>query len=818
MTTISQFTSINVGSSPNDGTGDNLRAAFTKVNQNFANIARIGIGAANVVTTGVVNINNQTNATNIISGALTVAGGIGIAKDVYVGGNLIVQGAQIVTNKQTVLVSEMVAQNLNVGYVLARTMSANAGTASSSSSTGDLVVVGGVGIGGNLHVGSSITAGGINATPIGLTTPAVANFTDISVNSLAINTLGGVGTLGNTAIPGTIDNMNIGTVTPGVGNFTGVYAPAGSISEITGVLMSNSQPNVTSLGTLSSLAAAGDESTSFSTGAAQINGGVGITGNVYVGAVYTNGLYWAANNNVMSTGTSGGLPSGLNTQVQFNDGGHFGASPLSYFVSNSAIVATSGLDSTSTTTGAVQVQGGLGVTGNIFAGNIYGSFIGDGSLLTNIPNSAFTSSGIIINTGFGLGGGNSSPVALGGTVNLVNNGVTLVNSGNGINVSATTGNVIITNTGVLGIVANVGLSANVASGTVQLNNTGVTSLMANIGIGLSTMTGDIVVSNYGVTRITGTTNQINSTSGTGNITLSLPQNINSTATPSFSGVTLNSISHSGTTGIGDIGSFSSGFGNVYAANVIATKFFGDGSGLINVSSGSYTNSNVAAYLPTYTGNVGGTITTAAQPGITSVGTLGSLTISGNVTANGYVGTQYGNVNTSTGIFSGAITLNSSGATTAIINGGTTGTGNIGSSTSTFNTVYAKATTAQYADLAELYIADAVYEPGTVVVFGGSKEITACKMIADVSVAGVVSTNPAYLMNSGAEGGTPVALRGRVPVRVTGKVTKGDLLVTSEYVGCAASVHRDKSYGVAIFAKALEDKSYTDIGVIEAVII
>jgi hypothetical protein len=164
----------------------------------------------------------------------------------------------------------------------------------------------------------------------------------------------------------------------------------------------------------------------------------------------------------------------------------------------------------------------------------------------------------------------------------------------------------------------------------------------------------------------------------------------------------------------------------------------------------------------------------------------------------------------------AITINSAGGT-SIINGGANATGNIGSSSSYFNTVYATASTALYADLAENYLADAKYAPGTVVVFGGEHEITITNQVADERVAGVISTNPAYLMNSG-EPGLPVALRGKVPVRVVGPVTKGDSLVTSTIPGVAFSVGRERVYGQAVFAKSLESNNTDNEKVILAVII
>jgi hypothetical protein len=105
-------------------------------------------------------------------------------------------------------------------------------------------------------------------------------------------------------------------------------------------------------------------------------------------------------------------------------------------------------------------------------------------------------------------------------------------------------------------------------------------------------------------------------------------------------------------------------------------------------------------------------------------------------------------------------------------------------------------------LAEHYESDAEYLPGTVVVFGGQKEITVTQTQADARVAGVVSTNPAYLMNANSVG-LPIALRGRVPVLVIGPVHKGDSLITSVEPGYAESIGQNTSYGQAVFAKALE---------------
>ena len=148
--------------------------------------------------------------------------------------------------------------------------------------------------------------------------------------------------------------------------------------------------------------------------------------------------------------------------------------------------------------------------------------------------------------------------------------------------------------------------------------------------------------------------------------------------------------------------------------------------------------------------------------------------------------------------------------------------NIGSGTAKYNTVYATtfdgiATKARYADLAENYSADTEYEPGTVIILGGAKEITTTTTKGDTKVIGVVSEKPAYLMNSDLTGEfvTPVALTGRVPCKVIGKTQPGDILVSSAIAGYAI-VNNNPEVGTVI-GKAMETKDTTERGTIEIVV-
>ena len=145
--------------------------------------------------------------------------------------------------------------------------------------------------------------------------------------------------------------------------------------------------------------------------------------------------------------------------------------------------------------------------------------------------------------------------------------------------------------------------------------------------------------------------------------------------------------------------------------------------------------------------------------------------------------------------------------------------NLGSTTAWWNNIYGTAVHAQYADLAERFAADAEYDAGTVVELGGSAEITAVGLDLSEEVFGVISTKAAYLMNSGA--GTdsthpPIAVQGRVPVRVTGVIHKGDRLVSAGN-GVARSGNKSEINAWNVIGRALENKTSPGEGIIEAVV-
>ena len=183
------------------------------------------------------------------------------------------------------------------------------------------------------------------------------------------------------------------------------------------------------------------------------------------------------------------------------------------------------------------------------------------------------------------------------------------------------------------------------------------------------------------------------------------------------------------------------------------------------------------------GNTGatltGTLNTAAQTNITSVGTLTGLTVSGAIVPNG------------------------------------NNTVNLGSTSAWWQNVYGVSIQAKYADLAEKYTADATYESGTVLDFGGDNEVTLSTTDGSSYVAGVVTTDPAYLMNSQleAEHVAAIALTGRVPTKVIGPVRKGQMMVSAGNGYARAEMYPAMG---SVIGKALENFGEGE-GIIEVVV-
>ena len=248
-------------------------------------------------------------------------------------------------------------------------------------------------------------------------------------------------------------------------------------------------------------------------------------------------------------------------------------------------------------------------------------------------------------------------------------------------------------------------------------------------------------------------------------------------------------------------------GNVQAGNLRTT-------GLISATGNIDSAANIAGSF--FLGNGSQLTGLSAAVSVTKI-TNGSTEIN--------AGTPGGNANVTIGGTSNVAVFTTSGAVMigitvpSISKSGANAVGNIGDSSNYFNRVFATATTALYADVAERFAADEELAPGTVVELGGAKEITRSKLDLSEKVFGVISTRPAHLMNGGAgEDDThpPVAMTGRVPVQVVGTVSKGDRLVSAGN-GIARAALPGEATAFNVIGRSLVDKPTPEQSTIEAIV-
>ena len=645
------YININTGAVANDGTGDTIRSAFGTVNDNFQTFneglfagTRQSIISAASVTGGYIVSNtyvlasSYVNADSIVGNTVTSYGNLFVSQD----------GATIVGNVSII-------GNLNV---------TGAQTSSASQNTSAPIL--------DLH----FDGGGLSSDD-GKDIGIAAQYYDASEKTFFLgwqNTSESLVYLDNTTV---VSNV-VTAGTPGNVQF--------------GQLMLS---NTTS-------------TTSSTTGALIVKGGTGVAGNVHIA-----GNLVTANTGTVSTGniTVRGFHVG-NMNFSGADTIYINGSPVvtsaGAFNGGTVGLATtfqSATASTSKTTGAVIVTGGLGVSGNTFVSDIHA--VGN--------NAAFRGNLI------GTLKTNAQP------------SVTSVGTLTGLNVSGvtTTANIIpdTGNTHWLGQPGSAYLNAYINTLSVDtINGSGFTST------GVSEFQSNIVASS--------TTTSTNKTTGAIVVT-----------------------------GAGGVG---------VGGDVRSDKVY--------VDSGVFWSGNSAPFA-----SVGGADTQIQFNDSGSLGGDADLTY--NKTTN--ILTTTGNVN--------ANHLNATTSLQSNVVNAVTGTfgGNV---SATYFT--GTATEALYADLAEKYITDQDYYPGTVVVVGGTAEVTASS--EGERAIGVISTAPAFLMNKDADG-QAVALKGRVPCRVVGAVAKGDELVPANN-GCA------KAGDGKVFGVALETSTDTDERVIEIVVL
>ena len=634
------YININTGAVANDGTGDTIRSAFGTVNDNFQTFndglfagTRQSIISAASVTGGYIVSNtyvlatSYVNADSIVGNTVTSYGNLFVSQD----------GATIIGNVTIV-------GNLNVS-----------GSQSSSASQNTSAPI------LDLH----FDGGGLSSDD-GKDIGIAAQYYDVAEKKFFLgwqNTSESLVYLDNTTVASNVVTAG----TPGNVQF--------------GQLMLSN--------TLSS--------TSSTTGALIVKGGTGVAGNVHIA-----GNLVTANTGTVSTGNitvrgfhvgnmnfSGADTIYINGSPVVTSAGAFNGGTVGLATTFQSVTA-----STSKTTGAVIITGGMGVTGNTFVSDIHAvgtdaAFRGNliGTLKTNAQPSV-TSLGTL--TGLTVSG------------------------------QTTTGNII-----------------PAAGNTYWLGQPGSSYLNAYIN-----------------------TLSVDTINGTGFVSSGVSEfqsNIVASSATSSTNKTTGAIVVTGAGGIG------------VGGDVRTDKVY--------VDNGVFWSGNSAPFA-----SVGGADT---QVQFNDSGTLGGdADLTYNKTTN--VLTVNGNVGVS------HVSVTNSVQATTVNTFGLTGNNATFSANVTASHFVGTATQAIYADLAEKYATDQTYEPGTVVVVGGTAEVTACA--EGQRAIGVVSTAPAFLMNKDAEG-QAIALKGRVPCKVVGAVNKGDELVPADN-GCA-KVGTGKVFAIAL---------------------
>jgi hypothetical protein len=366
-------------------------------------------------------------------------------------------------------------------------------------------------------------------------------------------------------------------------------------------------------------------------------------------------------------------------------------------------------------------------------------------------------------------------------------------------------------TGIVRVQNNTGLFV----GTANVFNVNTTTTDANIKSNISG--GNLIIQ----ANVSGTTYIVATAYGANGVFA-----IGNAATVGTTlGVTGNSSGGNLTTG-GQV----SAVGNITGGNIITSSLMLGNtiSATANVQAGNLRTTGQVSATGNITSaaNIAGTYFLGNGSQLTGLSLGVSVTKFVNGTTEGNIGIAGGNVNFDVGGTANVLVLTTGTAyfagnvsTIGIEKTGTNAIGNIGSSSNYFNRVFATATTALYADVAERFAADELLEPGTVVELGGTKEITRSTEDLSENVFGVISTRPAYTMNGGAgEDDThpAVAMTGRVPVKCVGTVRKGDRLVSAGE-GVARAAQPGEATAFNVIGRSLENKHTPELGTIEAIV-
>jgi hypothetical protein len=760
------------------------------------------LNLAGGVTAGNGVFNSNVNSTNTTSGALQVIGGAGVTQNMFVGGNLSVSGA-INFNSSLSITGDNAVITLSPG-----------GTGTVSIQPAGVTTIGTLGVQTTLVGNLSATQNqqNINFSPTGTNSA-------ITFNSAGSLTLGAAAAGGINVTTNMTSNSNIavngGSLTTTAATFnlidTGAttvnFARAGTAITIganalgTTTVRNNLivSGDLTVSGTNATISATSvtvaDNAIQLAQRATPTNA-VADGGGIILKGTTDKTILWDVTNTNWTLSEHINIPTSKVYKVN-------NVSVLSATALGSSVIGSS-LTSVGTLTGgtwnAAVIAGQFGGTGvanvgrtitlggNLTTTGAFNTTIG----VTNTTSVTLPTSGTLIGTN---DIGTVSNTMLAGSIpnsKLANSSIVLngsvVNLGDTATVTANLANNLTVGTG---LQLDSGTTFNgSAARTISINNT-VATLAGTQTLTNKTFTDSSTLFQDDVDNTKKMAFQLSGITTATTRTLTVP-NVSGTIVTT-----------------GDTGSVS----NTMLAGSIANNKLANstisgvalGSNLNTLTAGSFLTWSVGT---NYNGSAASTLAvnaTSANTGSTVV----ARDASGNFTAGVITAALTGNATTATNIR--VSTTNFAGSTASAAN---TVALRDGSSDIFANLFRGTATTARYADLAENYLGDVKYEEGTVVMFGGDAEVT---LAADSTrrVAGVVSTNPAHLMNDGLKGETVVALalQGRVPCKVTGKIRKGDMLVAAG--NGHARAEEDPKMGQVI-GKALEDFD-GDSGVIEVVV-
>jgi hypothetical protein len=681
---------------------------------------------------------------------------------------------------------------------------------------------------------TTLTATTVNA---GTTTSATLNATTGNVTTL------GVGTTTSATLNATTGNITNGAITTLVAtNFSTANAvvTGGSLNNATIGLTTPAAATVTLLKTTGNIVAgSGTNATNFTTGALVVpnGGGVGITGDLYVqgpstfqGNISAGNIILSGNINVPvggtfsntgvffgNTGGIGALYAGtstytalpttvlqmtgnVNTYAQTNfQNINSGASATTDFV----LTADNGTDST--------YFGDFGVLGSTYNGTLPNSFV------NGLGTAGYANDTYLYAHGNhdapGIGGnlliGTSVPGtvirAFAGGMNIAD--VITTTTSSGFHVNASTVSTSITS-GALRVLGGAGIAGNINVGNAAAFNLGKT---ANFDFVVKGKTDDtlvwarpsntydqLVIGNSATTStlVTGAKLIINTTDsilipvGT---TAQRPGSAGGTDTAGMirfntSNAQLEFYNGSSWTNTGT--SFTVVASDTFDGDDITTVFT---LGASATTQSVIVSLNGVLQIPTIAYSVSGSTLTFTSPPATGdkieVRRLTTTaTVSTFESGNGYVSftatNTFANINAGTGAATNRMSFNTTGnvSVTANIAPSANVSYDLGNVNSWWKNTFTNKVITGGADLAENYVADAVYTPGTVVEFGGEAEVTVSMTEGSVRVAGVITSDPGHVMNGGLKGSTvaSVALVGRVPVNVIGPVYKGDMLISAGY--------------------------------------